>query len=84
MAAANVELVYLAWYCPKQSGNEWLWRIVRRAVTHNHHCEEFAVLLDDLGHEFATLTQNSAAVLAHIGSPFALDDEPTQPLAYAA
>jgi hypothetical protein len=24
------------------------------------------------------------AVLAHIGSPFALHDEPTQPLAYAA
>ena len=57
---------------------------MRGAVTPKHHREEFAVLLDDLWNEFAALAQSPLAVLAHIGSPFALTDEPTQPLAHAA
>ena len=42
------------------------------------------VLLADLWAEFDALTQHPAAVLAHIGSPVDLTDEPPQPLVYAA
>lgn len=80
----QLRLVYTPSYDPEANRIEWLWRLVRRAVTHNHHREEFAVLLDDLWREFATLARNPAAVLALIGSPFLFDDEPTQPLAHAA
>jgi transposase len=83
-AHGHLRLVYTPAYDPDANRIEWLWRILRRAVTHNHHREDFAVLLDDLRTAFDALTQNPTAVLAHIGSPFAFDDEPTQPLAYAA
>ena len=83
-AEGQLRLVYTPTYDPDANRIEWLWRIVRRAVTHNHHREEFAMLLDDLWREFAALAQNPTAVLAHIGSPFLRDDEPTQPWAYAA
>ena len=83
-AGGDLRLVYTPAYDPEANRIEWLWRIVRRAVTHNHHREEFAVLLDDLRREFAALAQSPTAVLAHIGSPFACDDEPMQPLAHAA
>ena len=83
-AHGHLRLVYTPSYDPEANRIEWLWRIVRRAVTHNHHREEFTVLLDDLWREFAALAQNPTAVLAHIGSPFALDNGPTEPLAYAA
>jgi transposase len=83
-AKGQLRLVYTPSYDPEANRIEWLWRIVRRAVTHNHQRAEFAMLLDDLWREFAALAQNPNAVLAHIGSPFLFDDEPTQPLAYAA
>jgi len=83
-AKDQLRLVYTPSYDPDANRIEWLWRLVRRAVTHNHQREEFSVLLDDLWREFTALAQNPTAVLAQIGSPFALDDEPTQPVAYAA
>jgi transposase len=83
-AQGHLRLVYTPAYDPEANRIEWLWRLVRRAVTHNHHREEFAVLLDDLWGEFDALAQHPAAVLAHIGSPLTLTDEPTQPVAYAA
>jgi transposase len=83
-AHGHLRLVYTPRYDPEAKRIEWLWRIVRRAVSHHHHREQFTVLLDDLWREFAALAQTPTAVLAHIGSPFALDHEPTEPLAYAA
>jgi transposase len=80
----TLRLVYTPSYDPEANRIEWLWRIVRPAVTHNHHRTDFAVLLDDLRTEFAALAQHPDAVLAHIGSPFTDEDEPTQPLADAA
>jgi transposase len=82
-AQGSLRLVYTPHYDPEAKRIAWLWRIVRQAVTHHHHREEFAVLLDDLWHDFDALTQRPTAVLAHIGSPGVLNDEPTQPLAYA-
>jgi transposase len=83
-AQGQLVLVYIPSYDPDANRIEWLWRPVRHAVTHNHHREEFAVLLADLQTEFDALSGNPSIVLAHIGSPFALDDEPTQPLTRAA
>jgi transposase len=83
-AQGSLRLVYTPRYDPEAKQIAWLWRIVRQAVTHHHHREEFAVLLDDRWNECDALTQRPTAVLAHIGSPFALDDGPTEPLAYAA
>lgn len=83
-AQGQPRLVYTPSYDPDANRIEWLWRPVRHVVTHNHHREDFTALLADLQTEFDTLSQNPMAVLAHIGSPFALSDEPTQPAALAA
>jgi len=83
-AQGQLRLVYTPSYDPDANRIEWLWRPVRRVVTHNHHREDFTDLLADLKTEFDTLSQNPVAVLAHIGSPFALGDEPTQPAVLAA
>ncbi len=83
-AQGQLRLVYTPAYDPDANRIEWLWRPVRHVVTHNHQREDFADLLTDLQTEFDSLGQNPRAVLTHIGSPFALDDEPTQPAALAA
>lgn len=83
-ARDHLRLVYTPAYDAEANRIEWLWRLVRHAVTHNHQREDFDVLLADLWTEFAALAQHPAAVLAHIGSPFALDEEPLQPMALAA
>ena len=83
-AQGQLRLVYTPAYDPDANRIEWLWRLVRHAVTHNHQREDFAVLLDDLAREFAALAQDPAAVLHHIGSPFALDTDLPQPLALVA
>jgi transposase len=62
-------LVYTPAYDPDANRIEWLWRSLRKAVTHNHRRETFALLLADLQDEFAQFRRNPAAVLAHIGSP---------------
>jgi hypothetical protein len=57
---------------------EWLWRALRRAVTHHHQRATFPVLLADADAWAAALTPN--AVLLQIGSPFAQDPDSLQPL----
>jgi transposase len=79
-----LRLVYTPSYDPDANRIEWLWRLVRHAVTHNHQREDFDKLLADLRTEFAALAHNPSAVLAHIGSPFALDEEPHRPMTLAA
>jgi hypothetical protein len=83
-AQGSLRLVYAPRYAPEAHRIAWLWRIVRQAVTPHHHREEVAVLRDDRWNEFDALMQRPTALLAHIGSPGVLNDEPTQPLAYAA
>jgi transposase len=83
-ARDHLRLVYTPAYDPDANRIEWLWRIVRHAVTHNHQREDFDLLLTDLWTEFAALARNPAAVLTHIGSPFAFNEEPLQPMALAA
>jgi hypothetical protein len=62
---------------------EALWRTLRKAVTHNHQREIFALLLVDLEAEFDRFRREPQAVLAHIGSP-GLGRPPAPPLANAA
>jgi len=78
-AGGQLRLVYTPAYDPDATRSEWLWRPVRRAVTHTHHRADFATLRADLEAEFDTLAHNPTAALAHSGSPFALDDQLTQP-----
>ena len=82
----HLYLVYTPAYDPDANRIEWLWRVSRRVVTHNHQRSDFALLLADVENHFQALTQTPADVLRHIGSPFAPDKEQdaTQPLAHAA
>lgn len=82
----HVVLVYTPSYDPDANRIEGLWRVVRRAVTHNHHREDFAVLMQDVQAECDMLHQNPAAVPQHTGSPgpAALDAHSHPPLAVAA
>jgi hypothetical protein len=68
---------------PTPTGTPWLWRVSRRVVTHNHHRSSFELLLADLEQHFLTLAQTPAAVLRHIGSPFAPDKDQDVPLPLA-
>lgn len=75
-------LVYTPAYDPDANRIEWLWRELRRAVTHNHQRQTLEDLLDD-----ATVWADGllpTAVLAAIGSPFADDISPPQELKHAA
>src|SRR5437588_7269 len=69
---------------PDANRIEWLWRISRRIVTHNHHRRDFEALLADARTHFETLSQSPDDLLRHIGSPFAPDKHPTQSQALAA
>ncbi len=80
----HLYLVYTPAYDPDANRIEWLWRISRRVVTHNHQRNDFALLLADVQTHFQALTQTPADVLRHLGSPFAPDKDATQPLAQAA
>ena len=64
-------LVYTPSYDPDSNRIEWLWRAMRRVVTHNHQRRTLAELLDDATVWAETLTP--ADVLLHIGSPCAPD-----------
>ncbi len=68
-------LVYTPAYDPDANRIEWLWRISRRVVTHNHQRSEFDLLLADVETHFQALTRTPDDVLRHIGSPFAPDKE---------
>jgi hypothetical protein len=71
----HLRLVYTPAYDPDANRIEWLWRVSRRVVTHNHHRSTFDLLLADLETHFQTLARSPAEVLRHIGSPFAPDKE---------
>jgi len=75
-------LVYTPTYDPDANRIEWLWRSLRRAVTHTHRHATLAPLLADADAWARDITP--AAVLHQIGSPFAPDDRPAQELDHAA
>lgn len=83
-AQGQLRLIYTPAYDPEANRIEWLWRPLRHAVTHNHHRDDFALLLADLDAEFAAYARDPAAVLSHIGSPCAPDGDSVQPMTYAA
>jgi transposase len=82
--SGQLTLVYTPAYDPDANRIEWLWRISRRIVTHNHQRTDFASLLADARTHFETLSRNPDDLLRHIGSPFAPDREATQPHTHAA
>ena len=77
-------LVYTPAYDPDANRIEWLWRVSRRIVTHNHQRLTFELLLADVKEHFQTLAQTPADVLRHIGSPFAPDKGTLQVRGHAA
>lgn len=66
-------LVYTPTYDPDANRIEWLWRALRRAVTHNHTRESLAHLLEDADAWARAISP--LEVLRQIGSPMA--DSPT-------
>jgi DDE superfamily endonuclease len=77
-------LVYTPTYDPDANRIEWLWRALRRAVTHTHRRDTLAALLADTEQWATTITP--AQVLSQIGSPFAPDQRPilSEELSHAA
>ena len=71
----HLRLVYTPASDPDANRIEWLWRVSRRVVTHNHHRSTFDLLLADLEAHFQALARAPAEILRHIGSPFAPDKE---------
>lgn len=71
-------LVYTPPYDPEANRIEWLWRALRRAVTHTHTRETLPPLLEDADAWARTISP--ADILHQIGSPFAdadlIDDHP--------
>jgi transposase len=77
-------LVYTPPYDPDANRIEWLWRISRRCVTHNHQRESWEQVQDDIRRHFVLLAQHPNEVLHHIGSAFAQERTSTLALALAA
>jgi DDE superfamily endonuclease len=67
-------LVYTPTYDPDANRIEWLWRSLRRAVTHTHRRQSLGELLTDADHWAHTISPTQ--VLSQIGSPFPLDQQP--------
>jgi DDE superfamily endonuclease len=67
-------LVYTPTYDPDANRIEWLWRALRRTVTHTHQRRTLSELLADAQRWARTITP--AQVLSQIGSPFAADEQP--------
>jgi transposase len=80
----HLRLVYTPAYDPDANRIEWLWRPVRRAVTHNHQRRELATLQADLEAEFRYLADHPQDVLARLGSPGLELNDAAEPLAAAA
>jgi len=76
-------VVHTPAYDPDANRIEWLWRVSRRVVTHNHHRSTFELLLADVERHFQPLAQTPAEILRHIGSPFAPDKGQDAPLSLA-
>ncbi len=64
----HLHLVYTPAYDPDANHIEWLWRVSRRAVTHDHHRSTFELLLADVEQHFQALAQAPTEILRHIGS----------------
>lgn len=64
-----LHLVYTPAYDPDANRIEWLFRVTRREVTHNHHRKEMGQLIMDAHTHFQGLQADPAGVLRHIGSP---------------
>ena len=77
-------LVYTPAYDPESNRIEWLWRSLRRAVTHTHTRTTLPPLLDDADGWARAISPME--VLRQIGSPFADNLEPidNQAVAHAA
>jgi transposase len=71
----DLVLVYTPTYDPDANRIEWLWRALRRAVTHTHQRASLAELLAD-AEQWARMI-SPAEVLSQIGSPFATRQRPT-------
>jgi transposase len=67
-------LVYTPTYDPDANRIEWLWRALRRAVTHTHQRQRLEDLAADADRWARTIP--AAKVLSQIGSPFAPDQQP--------
>jgi transposase len=79
----HLVLVYTPAYDPDANRIEWLWRALRRAVTHTHTRESLPPLLEDADAWAHAISP--ADVLRQIGSPFADADLTThQELTHAA
>jgi transposase len=65
----HLVLVYTPTYDPEANRIEWLWRALRRAVTHTHSRETLALLLEDADAWACTISPTD--ILRQIGSPFA-------------
>lgn len=65
----HLVLVYTPPYNPDANRIEWLWRALRRCVTHTHTRETLPLLLEDADAWAHTLSPT--AILRQIGSPFA-------------
>src|SRR5215207_23531 len=77
-------LVYTPAYDPESNRIEWLWRSLRRAVTHTHTRQTLPPLLEDADDWARTISPME--ILRQIGSPFADTVDPTdqQAMAHAA
>lgn len=75
-------LVYTPPYDADANRIEWLWRALRKSVTHNHHRTTLQEILSDAEQWTRDLTP--AQVLAQIGSPFAPLPIPDEALDHAA
>jgi hypothetical protein len=62
-------LVYTPTYDPESNRIEWLWRSLRRAVTHTHTHESLLPLLEDADTWAQTISP--IRILLQIGSPLA-------------
>ena len=71
----DLMLVYTPTYDPDANRIEWLWRALRRTVTHTHQRQILADLVADADRWARTITP--AQVLSQLGSPFAPDQQPT-------
>jgi transposase len=67
-------LVYTPTYDPDANRIEWLWRALRRTVTHTHQRQRLEDLVADADRWARTIP--AAEVLSQIGSPFAPDQQP--------
>jgi hypothetical protein len=72
----DLVLVYTPTYDPDANRIEWLWRSLRRTVTHTHQRQRLEDLVADADRWARTIP--AAQVLSQIGSPFAPDQQPVQ------